>query len=183
MEKIKKSQGYSDFLPDILREIIEFKEIGNSIDIELDKYYVEMKNLLNNGFVESADLETIKRWEKIFNINSPIQDDLPSRRNAVKAQMMGQPPININTLKVYTEAYLGVSVSVMLHSNPYVISIQYKGIQKLPDMAPYYTSIYDLIPANIKVLITYAFRTWGSVNSGMWENIKTKSWNEVLYDL
>ncbi|MEG0416388.1 MAG: putative phage tail protein [Erysipelothrix sp.] len=183
MEKLKKSQKYSDFIPDILGEIIEFKATGNSIDIELDKYYLGIQAFLNNGFVESADLETIKRWEKILSINSPIRDDLISRRNAIKAKMMGQPPININSLKAYTEAYLGVPVTILMHNEPYVITVTYKGIQELPDMSPYYVSIYDLIPANIKVLITYAFRTWASVNNDSWENLNTKSWNDVLYDL
>lgn len=183
MERISKVNGYVSYLPDVLKDIIQFKATGESIDIELDTYYEGIQQLLNNGFVDTSTLEVVKRWEKIFEINNPIDADLQSRRNAIKAKMIGQPPINISTLKDYTETYLGVPVNIVIHENPYVIKMQYKGITELPDMSPYYAAIYNLVPANIQVLINYAFRTWRSLKNSTWQQLKLKTWYEVLYDL
>ena len=57
-------------------------------------------------------------------------------------------------------------------------------LEKLPDLTPLYTSIYDTIPANIKLVIEYAYQLWIEVKSGnTWEQLKSKTWHDVLYGL
>ncbi len=182
MEKIEKVYEYIEYLPEVYREILEVKALNASINLELDRYYQYMQLFINNAHIDSADLETIKRWESIFEINSPIKENLVNRRNAVKAQILGRPIINVNTLKSMTEAYLGVPVSIELHPEDYTIKITYKGIEKLPDMDPYYASVYKTIPANLLVTIAYAFAVWGEVKKKTWGHLKSKSWKDVLYD-
>ena len=48
---------------------------------------------------------------------------------------------------------MGIPVSITQHLDPYVVRITYRGLEKLPDLTPLYTSIYDTIPANIKLVI------------------------------
>lgn len=64
---------------------------------------------------------------------------------------------------------------------PYVIHIYYKGVSKLPDLAPLYEMLYDLIPANLVVKVMYKYQTWGEAQAkyGSWSQPKGQSWNTL----
>lgn len=63
---------------------------------------------------------------------------------------------------------------------PYIIYIYYKGETKLIDITPLYSTIYDMIPANLIVNILYNYDTWGDVvNKFTWETAKQKSWEDI----
>lgn len=64
---------------------------------------------------------------------------------------------------------------------PYVIHIYYKGVSKLPDLAPLYEMLYDLIPANLVVKVMYKYQTWGEVQAkyGSWGQLRGQSWNAL----
>lgn len=64
---------------------------------------------------------------------------------------------------------------------PYVIYIYYRGTVKIPDLAPLYEMIYELIPANLIVKIQYRWQTWGEVkdNFGLWYRLKGQTWGTI----
>lgn len=64
---------------------------------------------------------------------------------------------------------------------PYVIYIYYRGTGKIPDLAPLYQMIYDMIPANLIVKILYKWQTWGEVkeNFANWGELKGQSWGTI----
>ena len=64
---------------------------------------------------------------------------------------------------------------------PYVIYIYYRGTTKIPDLAPLYEMLYELIPANLIIKVLYKFQTWGEVLDGYrnWEAVKELSWGNI----
>lgn len=184
MERLEPAKTYQEYLPEIYRGLLEIKTLAGVIDVDMSRYYELLRQFVDNRYIMSMDTETVQRWESIFDIASPIKDDLQSRRQAIQAKFMSQPPINLDTLKRIVEAYLGVPVSITQHLDPYVVRITYRGLEKLPDLTPLYTSIYDTIPANIKLVIEYAYQLWIEVKNGnTWEQLKNKTWHDVLYGL
>lgn len=182
-EKLDSAKTYLEYLPEVFHDLLEIKILAGVIDLDMTNYYSQLRQFVDNQFIFTSDLETIKRWEEIFNLTSPIKDDLQSRRQAVRAKMMSQPPINLETLQRITEAYLGVEVVIEPHLEPYVIRITYKGLEQLPDLQPYFNSIYNIIPANVKLIMEYAFQTWKSVKAKIYRDIAIHTWHEVHYDL
>lgn len=67
-------------------------------------------------------------------------------------------------------------------AEPYVIYIYYRGTKKIPDLAPLYEMLYEMIPANLIVKVLYKYQTWGEVldNYRNWEELKSMRWNEIL---
>ena len=64
---------------------------------------------------------------------------------------------------------------------PYVIYIYYRGTTKIPDLAPLYQMLYELIPANLVIKVLYKYQTWGEVNDdyNAWEELKGQSWGII----
>lgn len=64
---------------------------------------------------------------------------------------------------------------------PYVIYIYYRGTTKIPDLAPLYEMLYELIPANLIIKVLYKFQTWGEILDGYrnWEAVKELSWGNI----
>ena len=174
---------YLSHMPDVLKEFIEIKAIGTAIDIEMEKFYEIANQSIENRFTESMNLSAVQRWEKILQISSPIDDTLSSRRHAIKAKLLSQPPINISTLKRIVEAFLGVEVDIEVHKEPYVVHCTYRGITDLPDTTPLFKKIYEMIPAHMEVLLSYAYQTWQSIHARTWNDVKSSSWYEVLMAL
>lgn len=182
-ERIEPAKSYEEYLPEQFRPLLEIKALAGIIDLDMKDYYEKLRQFTDNRFVQTLDLETVKRWEAIFDLTSPIKDDLQSRRQSIQAKLLSQPPINIATLKKITEAYLGVEVNVESHVEPYVLRITYRGLEELPDLQPYMQSIYRTIPANIKIILEYAYQTWKSVGLKTWDAVGRKTWHEIHYDL
>lgn len=65
---------------------------------------------------------------------------------------------------------------------PYVIDIYYRGTTKIPDLAPLYEMLYELIPANLIIKVLYKYQTWGEVldDFGDWKSVKELSWDNIL---
>lgn len=66
-------------------------------------------------------------------------------------------------------------------SEPYVIYIYYRGTTKIPDLAPLYEMLYELIPANLVIKVLYKYQTWGEVNDdyNAWTELKGQSWGTI----
>lgn len=64
---------------------------------------------------------------------------------------------------------------------PYVIYIYYRGTTKIPDLAPLYEMLYELIPANLVIKVLYKYQTWGEVNDdyNAWTELKGQSWGTI----
>ena len=67
-------------------------------------------------------------------------------------------------------------------SEPYTIYIYYRGTTKIPDLAPLYEMIYEMIPANLIVKIQYDYVTWGEAMEkyGTWGAVKDMTWGAVM---
>lgn len=67
-------------------------------------------------------------------------------------------------------------------AEPYVIYIYYRGTKKIPDLAPLYEMLYELIPANLVIKVLYKYQTWGEVKDNYhdWGELKNLNWNDVL---
>lgn len=66
-------------------------------------------------------------------------------------------------------------------AEPYVIYIYYRGTNRIPDLAPLYEMLYELIPANLIIKVLYKYQTWGEVNReyNRWSELKGQTWGQI----
>lgn len=153
---------YKSYLPEIYRNTVEVDKLADIINGELDDIAAKIKEMVNNKFVAASDEIGVGRWEKMLGVTSPLNGSLDSRRAAVRSAMMAYPPINESAIKKIIEEYMGINVCLSVDG--YVISVRYRGNQKIPDLAPLYDTLYKLIPAAMLLDIAYAYLTWSELD-------------------
>ena len=91
------------YLPGFLQEIREFQELSKAESPEFKVLYDDIDALLNNGFIHTADLQGIKRWEKLLKITAPTSS-MEGRRAALIGKWNRTIPYTMTRLYEYLDA-------------------------------------------------------------------------------
>lgn len=83
---------YNEYLPDVLREILEFKELGKTTDERFALLDQESKCVLNNSFISSLDDYGCGRWEKMLHLVKRDTDSIEDRRQRILIKFLNQLP-------------------------------------------------------------------------------------------
>ena len=75
---------YLEYVPEYLREFREYQGLALAIDSELQKLNDDIMRNYQNQFVDTMDLATIIRWERILSL--PARGDIEERRFAIAAR-------------------------------------------------------------------------------------------------
>lgn len=173
-------EHHSDYRSQVitpLQGIDEITALATVIDPQIDALSDRIKQAANGKSVMLANEAWVARWEKILGVTTPLGSTLQARREALKAKLMTKPPINLNTLKGIIEAYMGVEVDIT--QQEFVLRVTYRGESRVADLNTLYVTMYNTIPANLIVTISYAYATWGEILANNWGVLKQKTWGEI----
>ena len=90
------------YLPEFLQEITEYQQLFRAENPEFALLYEMADALLNNGFIKTADLQGLKRWEKLLGTSTAGQD-MEERRAAVLGKWNRSLPYTITRLYEYLD--------------------------------------------------------------------------------
>ncbi len=90
------------YLPEFLQEITEYQQLFGAENPEFELLYEMAEALLNNGFIRTADLQGLKRWEKLLGIPAAGQN-LDGRRAAVLGKWNRSLPYTMTRLYEYLD--------------------------------------------------------------------------------
>lgn len=106
--KIKeRATDISRYLPDFLREVQELKQVTETENGEFDRLYEKADDLWENGFIQTSDLQGIKRWENLLSIKAYAGDSLQERRARVLTKWNQQLPYTLKRLQERLDASVG----------------------------------------------------------------------------
>ena len=95
------------YLPEILREIYEFRQIAAAQNSELDSAEKALSDIVADNFVETLTERGCERWEKMLKINRKATDDIEVRRFRILAKLNEQLPFTFRGLKNQLEILCG----------------------------------------------------------------------------
>ena len=98
---------YNEYLPDVLREILEFKELGKTTDERFAMLDQESKCVLNNSFISSLDDYGCSRWEKMLHLVKRDTDSIEDRRLRILTKFLNQLPYTEKRLHEMLEGLCG----------------------------------------------------------------------------
>ena len=104
-----------EYLPEFMREFREMKLICENEQVQVEKLWNEVEQIWKNQYVETADLETIKRWETLLHIKVGDAWTLDERRNKILSIISEQRP--------FTDESIGIMLKTMFGAGNY--SIEY----------------------------------------------------------
>ena len=137
------------YLPPVIQELEEFKQIMNTESEEFNILVKEYQNLLNDQFVHEATENGLSRWEKILGINPKPTDTLESRRWEILNRLNIKIPYTWTMLKNKLYALYGDSYTIKLISDTYTIQIRVPQELSDTEIRSTYTMLEVIVPANM----------------------------------
>lgn len=98
-----------DYLPPIMQNFKEIKEITNAEQKEVDLIDGEISKVLDNAFIESCDEYGIKKYEKLVGVTPTAQDTLESRKSRVLIRWNNFVPYSYKVLIRKLNIFCGVN--------------------------------------------------------------------------
>ena len=172
------------YLPEILRDVYEFRQLAAAETAELDCSRKELADIVADNFIATLTERGCSRWEKMLGITPKSTDDIDVRRFRILGRLNEELPFTFRGLKRQLSILCGEDgFSAELDNGNYKLSVlvaltaknQYEEVGKLLERE---------VPANIVVSlglkynqhITLAARTHDDLGAYTHEQLR----NEVL---
>lgn len=102
------------FYPVWYREVLEMDALWRAQGVELDGVRSAIERMIFNGYIHTADAETITKYENFLNITPEPGAALEERRAQVAAIMFPSPHIGAPEIKFIVGAFTDGTVNVEL---------------------------------------------------------------------
>jgi len=108
------SERMLQYLPEFYREIQDFAEIDKTESVELDDLETAIQRAFDNQFVMTADVEAVKRREKMLGIQAdPATETLEFRRKRLINRYSTKPPFTRRYLQEQLDALVGPGMTIV----------------------------------------------------------------------
>lgn len=171
----------TDYLPGIMRELEEFKQIMTAEQKQVDELWHFIYGLLDEAFVDTAKDIGLKRWESILKI-IPLDTDTPEvRRMRIHARLLEDVPYTWNSFKQMLGGLCGEDgYTLELKNEEYtlIIKVALKSKKLKNEVAKMAERV---VPANLILDIDLMYNTWGMLKKYTWGEIKSMgiTWSEL----
>ncbi|SFC63714.1 putative phage tail protein [Clostridium uliginosum] len=139
-----------DYVPFFISQVKEISNIYNVQQIEIDKLNLDVKDLLNQCFVESTTWG-IKYWEEFVGIIPDSSKKIENRRSRVLARLRGEGTTTIEVIKQIAKSFIN-DIEVIENNKNYSFEVDLKTYNAFPNILdPLYTAIEEVKPAHLGV--------------------------------
>lgn len=145
----KREINLLEYYPEFLRELREFKHLTKAEETELRRLCEKFENLWQDGFIQSASLQGIKRWESLLGIRPYSGDRVEERRSAVLMKWNQQLPYTLPRLVERLDTVVGAGAYELdVRYGQYELELQlinqtYRTLREAREMTR------QMIPANL----------------------------------
>lgn len=158
-----------DYLPPVLREVLEFKAINEANEPEIALAWDALALVMANQFLDTADENGVRVWEKELKIYPKDTDTLEARKARIKAMWNLELPYTVPWLRNWLTNLCG-PVGHDVAITAYTIDIQLD-YTLLPDAEALATEILEMLlrirPENMLILMTSVLQSQGCVQIGI----------------
>lgn len=157
-----------DYLPPVLREVLEFQTINGANEPEISLAWDAMALVLANQFLEDADENGVAVWEQELRLYPKDTDTLEARKARIKAKWNLELPYTMRWLRNWLDGLCGPDGhAVSLQDYTLDIQLDYT---VLPEPGRMAEEILDMLltvrPANILIMMTALLQSTGGVRLG-----------------
>lgn len=112
------------YLPDVIRDIREFREICKAGDDELTELDIRLTGIVSDNFIETLTENGCKRWEAVMHISPKATDSLADRRFRILTQLNEQLPYTLRGLLRQLAVLCGENgYDVALDNDRYILTV------------------------------------------------------------
>ena len=140
-------------LPSYYKKSRYIKALNTPVNAEFERLYELIETFMKNRFVDSADEDAVRAYEKSLGI-SEIADTVEVRKSLIKTRMRGTQTSTKANLKAVIESY-GVLADIAEDIPNYSFTVIFHQ-PNVPESV-IKTIIEDLKPAHLSVLYAYEY--------------------------
>ncbi|MGL4790748.1 MAG: putative phage tail protein [Anaerotignaceae bacterium] len=117
--------NYMDYIPNILKEVREFKAIGESEQPQLNLIYEAIESVMSNQFIETAMEYGVARMEKVVRIIPKATDTLEERKFRLLTKYNEDTPYTMKKLKEVLNNLCGkTGYSLVINNNQFLLQVK-----------------------------------------------------------
>lgn len=171
-----------NYLPHFLRDIEDFKQLFESLDIEVKFLNDSIDYIINQSNILNANEERIAEWEEFLRISK--QGDLNQRKTYIIAVLTTVGKLNKSKIEEIVNIYTNGGGADVVFSNSTII-VKVKPPQGnedflFPDIE---RTLINMKPAHLGLTVVRFYSQWGTIkqNFTTWGALKgfCKNWREV----
>ena len=149
-----------DYLPQVLKEIYEFKVLFDAEDKELAELKASLDDIFKEMFVYTAENEGLKRLENILNLTVSADDDIDFRRFQILTKLNGSERNLIKKIQII----VGNDFDIDYYWSEYRLSV------KLPLKDKKYLDavkqmLDETVPLNLIIDAVLKYNTYGTIKT------------------
>lgn len=138
-------------LPTWFKPVLEYIELMRVYGISLDELLDGTKAIYYNMFIQTADADTLREWEKLFGISARPGDTLDYRRQRLLMKFNQIVPYTISHLRDRLDELFGDEYTMTI--DPVACKLSILVTSDRPGAIDLlYDLIWDVLPAHIKLI-------------------------------
>ena len=145
--------------PNIVIQIPDIAQIYAINEDQGEQLDADVEQIDNDIFVDSMGDDTLKHWEKIFNLTVPDESSLDDRRIKVKGKMMEKLPYSYRVVVANLDALLPNGYDLTINEDLTYMQVKIVLTSKymLPNVQQFLDSI---VPLNMVLDVTLKYNTY-----------------------
>ena len=176
-----------DYLPPVLREVMEFQAINAANEQEISLAWDALALVMANQFLDTADEMGVSMWEHELNIYPKGTDTMEIRKARIKGLWNMEVPYTFPWLKSWLSGLCGPDGHEESISG-YLINIQLD-YTKLPEANNLAAEILKMLlmirPENMQILMTAFLCSTGALHHGAYTELgnRVEIWPRIVNNL
>lgn len=168
------------YLPDVLKEITEYKAICDAEDAEIDMLYPSIDNIFSESTIMYCSEFRLNEWEQALKITP--KGTVEQRRLFLLAKLRSQGKLNERKIESIVDAFTGGDTIVEFENSTFTVKVlppNNGGIYLFPDVE---RALKPLMPAHLNLVVIRFYSTWDDIklNFASWSSISNLSdWGAV----
>lgn len=169
-----------EYLPEFLREVMEFKALFETEDYEVDILYPSIESIFAEVIIMYCSEERLSQWEEALNIIP--KGTVDERRYYVKSVLRGSGKLNEEKIKSIVDAFTGGEAIVTFGSSVITVKILPPNngeVYRFPDVE---RALKPLVPAHLGLSVLRYYSTWADIkkNYADWNAVsQAEDWKEI----
>lgn len=187
--KIDYNQQMLNYYPEVIKGIRDFQELILTQSLEVEEMHEELKKILGNAYISTANESRIAEWEVFLGI-VPLEqgeDDmetwLSDRRETILARIFQTPKLNSKSISDIVKIFTGGTAVSYFKDGVIHIQITPPKNNKQFKFENVEQELSKKIPAHLMFTVSRNYRTWLQINNGAtWADVNNDygTWETVL---
>lgn len=168
-----------DYLPDVIRDIREYKAILNTEQPEFEEGWNQADYALQESIIMTATDYGLSRWESILGIAPKASDTLDDRRfRIITTQLANTPYTYRRLIELLTELCGEGEFVVTLDHENYSIVVEL-GLAVISKFEAVEELLKKILPANLDLLLSLKYNRHSNLSKYTHEQLSAYTYDEI----